>query len=285
MNLEKVKNQKSLAILICYFGKLPWFFDYFVHSCKYNNTLDFYVVTDDTAYSGNLPDNVYLINKTIEEVSAIAEDRLGFPVNIKSAYKLCDFKPAYGLIFSDILAKYDFWGHGDIDVIFGDIRSFITDEVLDANDLICVRHDFLTGYFLLFRNNEKMNRFFTLSKDYKKVLSDDKHYCFDETNFKWDEFAEGQPWYEIDSEIESMMHLVRKKEQENYIRTYFDFLVIEGLPGRLKWIAGKLFYKNQYEVLLYHLIYFKRRYTPKKTARELPEAFTISPTRIYHKKP
>lgn len=64
------------------------------------------------------------------------------PVAIPNSYKLCDFKPTYGLIFSEYIAKYDFWGMGDIDVIYGNIRDFITEDVLNNNDIITVKHDF-----------------------------------------------------------------------------------------------------------------------------------------------
>ena len=149
--------------------------------------------------------------------------------------------------------------------------------------MICVRHDFLTGYFQLFRNNEKMNSLFSKSRDYKKVFQSERHFCFDETNFQFDAFAEGKPFDEVPSEIESMMHVVKRMEKENYLRAFFDFFVVEGVPGNLKWIKGNLFYRKKYEILLYHLIHFKKKYSPKRIPKNIPEIFTISKNKIYHK--
>src|ERR1700732_3083708 len=101
---------KNIALLTCYFGKLPWYFDYFVHSCKYNPSVDFYIITDDLTYRKPLPNNVKLVHKTLEDISIMATGKLGFDINITYGYKLCDFKPAYGLIFSELLKGYDFWG-------------------------------------------------------------------------------------------------------------------------------------------------------------------------------
>ncbi len=224
-----------------------------------------------------------LIHKTLSEISALSEEQLGFAVDIKSGYKLCDFKPAYGYIFSELIQQYDFWGHGDIDVIFGNIRSFITEDILTDHDLICVRHDFLTGYFLLFRNIPFMNALFKLSKDYMTVLQSDNHYCFDETNFQFDAFAQGKQYHEINSEIESMMHVIQKMQQQGLIRAFFDFFVVEGIPGNLKWINGNLFFRKHYEILLYHMIHFKKIYCPKSPPKRIPETFTISKNKIYHK--
>lgn len=277
-------KQKTIAVVMCYMGKLPWFFDYFAHSCSYNLSVDFFVIIDDTTYVKPLPNNLKLIYKTLEEISIIATQKVGFKIDIKNSYKLCDFKPAYGILFSDIIEDYDFWGQGDIDVIFGNIRNFITDDILESFDSISVRHDYLPGCFFLFKNNLKMNNLFRLSKDYEKVFTSDDHYCFDETNFQHQAFTEGKPFHEISSEIESMTHVVRKMEDQNYLKAYFDFHVIEGCPGRMIWEKGRLVYMNKYEAILYHLIFFKKAYKPLKEIKMIPEAFTISPTRIYHLK-
>jgi hypothetical protein len=276
-----MESEKKLALLVCYFGKLPWYFDYFVHSCKYNPTVDFFTITDDTSFCKAVHPNVKLIHKTLDEISDLATEQLGFKVSLSYGYKLCDFKPAYGVIFSELLQGYDWWGHIDLDIIFGDIRAFMTDELLDNYDLISVRPDFLHGCFLLFKNVDKTNTLFTHSKDFKKVFSSDKHYCFDETNFAHDDFTDGKSYLEINTEIESMTHVVRRLETTGYIKPYFDLHIIEGVPGRLKWENGRLFYRGKYEVLLYHLIRLKKHYAPKTNRITIPDSFTISPTKIY----
>lgn len=149
-------SEANIALVICYCGKLPWYFHYFVHSCRCNPTIDFFILTDDRTYTNLLPSNVELVYTSIEEINTRATRKLGFATNITAGYKLCDFKPAYGFIFDDLGRDYDFWGHGDIDVIFGDIRAFMTNEVLAAHDVISLRHDYLTGQFVLFRNNEQL---------------------------------------------------------------------------------------------------------------------------------
>lgn len=273
-------KQKSIAVLICYFGKLPWYFEYFANSCKYNPSVNFFIITDNTRWHKPLPENIIIINKTMEEINDIATHKLGFSTHINNTRKLCDFKPAYGFLFPDLIRDYGFWGHGDIDIIFGDIRNFITDELLEKYELINVRHDFLAGYFLLFKNNEKMNTLFMKSRDYQKVLSSESHYCFDETNFQYDEFSDMMSLPKREQEVESMMHLVKRLEEESSIKTHFDHYVIDGVPGKLKWKKGKLYYRNKYEVLLYHLIMFKNIYKPKRVGN-IPDTYHISPTRIY----
>jgi hypothetical protein len=263
-------------------GKLPWYFEYFAHSCKYNPDIDFYVITDDVTYKNPLPENLKLQIMTLNEVSALASEKLGLNISIKQGYKLCDFKPAYGKIFNDLVKGYDFWGHCDIDLIFGNIRDFMTDELLEVYELISVRHDWFSGCFLLYKNIEKINTLYLNSKDYKKVFTNDTHYCFDETNFAHQEFTDEKPYDTINTEIESMTHVVKKMEASGLLKPFFDFFIIEGLPGKLKWTNGKMYYRNQYEILFYHMIHFKKIYTPKMKVKAMPHSFSISPTKIYH---
>ncbi|WP_428228614.1 DUF6625 family protein [Flavobacterium sp.] len=276
-----MKKKTSIAMLICYVGKLPWYFDYFAHSCRYNLDIHFFIITDDQSYSKEVPENIHFIYKTLAEINGIATSKLGFRTNIKSGYKLCDFKPVYGLLFSELIEEYDFWGHGDLDIIFGDIRKFMTEDILASHDLIAVRDDYLTGYFLLFRNNNQMRLLFTNSKDYKKVFSDEKHYCFDETNFSFTDFANELHYSEVKSEVESMTHVVKQLHEKKLINAYFDFHVIEGAYGKLSWEKGVLMYNNKYEAMLYHLILLKTIYKPKRKIKIIPDSFKISKTRIY----
>lgn len=229
----------------------------------------------------SLPENVFIIKKSLQEIKDEAKKKLGFQVSINYPYKLCDFKPAYGFLFYEIIKGYDFWGYTDIDIIFGNIRSFITEQILHHYEFISVRNDILTGYFQLYKNTKKLRTLFMQSANYKQVLSSHKHFCFDETNFAFDEFKMGIPFYQIKSEIESMMHVVKRMESTKELKAYFDFHVIEGTPGRLKWKNGVLLYRNQYEVILYHLIKLKEIYNQQISLKKIPDTFYISPTRIY----
>lgn len=279
---EKVaKKPYSIAIVICYFGKFPWYFDFFVHSCRYNPSIDFIVISDNNEYDVSVPSNLRLVHMTFNEVRQIAQLRIDKDVRIKYPYKLCDFKPTFGVLFYEFIKQYDFWGYGDIDVIYGDLRNFITDSVLDNHDVISLRHDFLTGYFQLFKNTQNMRLLFTKSKDFLKVFTSDEHFCFDETNFQHHAFTKGTAIRDMKHEVDSMMHVIRQLQDEKQIRCYFDFHVAEGVPGSLRWDKGKLYYKDRFEVALYHLIKFKSVYKPiNRINTTAVETFRISSSRI-----
>ncbi|MEM1001601.1 MAG: DUF6625 family protein, partial [Bacteroidota bacterium] len=169
---------KKITLINVFMGVFPWYFDYFLKSCSYNPTVDF-LIFNDSDYKGSLPDNVKITTLSLSDFNQLASERLNMNISVKSAYKLCDFKPAYGVIFSEFVNGYDFWGICDIDVIFGRIREFMTDALLSEYEVISVRHDFPTGYFMLFKNEERVNYLFTKSKDYRKVFHSPEHLCFD----------------------------------------------------------------------------------------------------------
>lgn len=259
-------SKYKIALVICWYGPFPWYWKFFVHSMRYNPSIDCIIISDEQQEE-LLPSNIKIVKKTLAEVKTLAEEKLGFEISLDYAYKLCDLKPAYGLIFEDLLSGYDFWGHGDIDVIFGNIRNFITDSVLEENDLISVRRDFLTGYFMLFRNTIYMNRLFTKSKDYKMVYENARSWCFDECNHMHQEIQFNRKnILEVESAIDSMEHVIQREIKAGDIKALFDFMVVEGNPGNIRWKNGHLHYKDKYEILLYHFIAFKslkNRHIPK----------------------
>jgi len=152
---------------------------------------------------------------------------------------------------------------------------------LNKYDFISIRHDYTSGCFALYRNNTQMNTIFKRSKDYETVFTNSKHYCFDECNFVWDELTNGKSIFEVKTEIESFTHIIKTAEKNSEIQPYFDFMLIEGLVGKIKFDNGKIIYKNLYEGILYHLYWLKRIYCPAKIPKQIPNVYHISSSRIY----
>ena len=71
----------------------------------------------------------------LAQLNNLASEKLGFRIQ-KWTYSQADLQPAYGVIFDEYIQGFDFWGHFDIDVVWGDIRSFITEEILKNYQII-----------------------------------------------------------------------------------------------------------------------------------------------------
>ncbi len=271
-------------MLTCWYGDYPWYFPYFIHSCKYNPSVDFIIITNNTNPIPNKPDNVKIIFKNPDEIRNAASEKLGFTVNLEYPYKLCDFKPAYGFIFSEIIEGYDFWGHGDIDMVYGNIREFMTEELLEEYDVVSSRHDFITGTFCLYRNAEMTNTLFMQSKDYKMVFSRPEHFCFDECNFLFYELQNGASIFDFPERIQSMTYVVKQAEKEGKLKAFFDFIIVEGLPGDVKWNNGTIIYKDEFEGMYYNLIRLKNECKDHIALDPMPNVFHFTPNDIIRNK-
>ena len=177
---------KKIVVFVVYFGKLPNYFSLFLLSVKYNPTIDFIIITDNYNLKKDysIPKNVSIKYYKFEDIQKKINDYFKIESKINRPYKLCDIKPMYGVIFGDLIKKYDFWGYCDIDLIFGNIRNFITNEILNNYDKI-----YILGHFSLLRNTSNINKLFMFSDsnelksgNYRDVLMNDKICGFDE----WD---------------------------------------------------------------------------------------------------
>jgi hypothetical protein len=272
-----MNKESSIALLTCWYGNYPWYLPYFIHSCKHNPTIDFIIVTDNQEVISNKPNNVIVIHKTLEEVKTIASEKLGFAINFEKAYKFCDLKPAFGLFFQDIFESYDFWGHGDIDMVYGDIRGFMTPEVLDNHDIISAHHNFITGTFCLYRNNAQMRTLFTESRDYKRVFSDPVYQGFDECSFLFYDLQAGVSILNFPDHTESMTYVVKKAEAEGRLRPFFDFILIQGISNRIKWDKGSIVYLERMEGMFYDLIKYKVECKSQFIIDPIPDVFYFHP--------
>lgn len=169
----------SVAVICAYFGKLPPSFGVWMRSCEFNSTIDFILFTDQQI--DNAPRNVHVISKEFSEVQELADRKMQRHVALEYPYKLCDLKPMYGIIFDDFISEYNYWGHCDMDMVFGDIRYFLEKYNLEKYD------KFLNlGHLSLYKNNDDNNRRFMLSGSkcgtWEKVISHSDGFAFDETN-------------------------------------------------------------------------------------------------------
>lgn len=170
-----VKNK--IILIIPYFGKLPNYARYFFQSVRYNsNIIDILLLTDQDI--SLLGDNIFIKKIKFEELKKLIQEKFPFEISLDKPYKLCDYRPAYGYIFENLLDGYDFWGHCDLDEIFGDISKFLNDDLLNKYDKIG-QH----GHFTLYKNNYDNNRAFMRQGgrlEYKEVFQSAKNYVFDE---------------------------------------------------------------------------------------------------------
>lgn len=169
---------KSIVLIIPYFGRLPASFPAWKASALNNPTVDFLFFTDIDGLQDEA--NIRTVHLSFGDFRKKIQSKFDFPISLEEPYKLCDYKPSYGYVLAEYIRDYDFWGHCDVDLIFGDIRKFVTDDILNLN-----RKIFEHGHFTLYRNDEETNTVFLRGPgygdcDYKKAFTSDDSMYFDE---------------------------------------------------------------------------------------------------------
>jgi len=243
---------KKILFIVPYFGKWPIWFPAFLRSCQENSDVNWLFLTD-CAFPKSFSSNIEFIEFTLEEFSKLASQKLGFDVDVCEPKLACNMRPAFGVIFADYLEQYDFWGHCDVDVIFGNVKAFITDEVLSSYDVITSRRNKLAGHFTLYRNADKFNHAFELAPDYIKILSAKKNQAFDE---------------------KAMTDVVERLAHSGEIRVFWDKVLLNyGTPktdspgslgpssGQWYWKEGRLFDPQGEEIMYLHFMTWKKSMT------------------------
>ena len=187
---------KSIVIIFPYFGTLTPQYKMWRASALKNPTVDFMFFTDADVKPAK---NILVHKMQFEEFQKIAQQAFDFPIVLDRPYKLCEYKQAYGYILQDYIKGYDFWGFGDLDLVYGDLRSFLTEDVL--------AHKFLLGWghLTLLHNDEETNAYFMKHIDgyqsYKDAFTTNKIRFFDEYGHngcsdKWRDCRPDDCWLE-----------------------------------------------------------------------------------------
>ena len=171
-----------IRFLIPYFGRWPFWFAFFLESCRRNPSIDWLLFTD-CEVPGEAPDNVQFVPISYSDYCAKVSERLDIDFRPSNAYKLCDIKPALGAVHQDALEGYDFWAFGDIDVVYGDLRSYFTARRLSGKDLFATHPRRISGHLCLLRNTPLMRNAFRRIPDWQKRYEDEKHQALDEGAF------------------------------------------------------------------------------------------------------
>ena len=171
-----------LLMLCCYFGQWPAWINFFVESCKWNPDVRWRFYTD-CGEPENKADNVEYVPISFGDYKALVRARLGTTFDSPEPYKLCDLRPALGFIHEQDLAGFQFFGYGDIDVIFGNISSVYNSEVLAAFDAISTHPERISGHFAIFRNTPEMRCAFERIGDFRSLLETPRYVGLDEGRF------------------------------------------------------------------------------------------------------
>ena len=223
----------SICLVVIYIGELPSWFNLWLLSCSRNPSISWLLFTDQKINQFS-PHNVKIIQTTITDLQHLFSEALEIDVTLHHPYKLCDLRPTYGYVLKNYLNKFQFWGHCDIDMIFGSLRNYLTEDLLSKNNKVQIN-----GHLSLYRNCPYCNNFFRIQApgiDYREILSSPDHFGFDEWKgiYKLLLFA-GIPFYldqSIYADIRPEIYELRTVKQLN----------TPHYPQLFYWLNGEVFW-------------------------------------------
>jgi len=260
----------SICFVICYFGKLPIWFDAFMLSCERNDSINWLIFTD-SKIPNFYPKNIEFQYLDLKHFNKLAQKVIEKNIQIKLPYKLCDFKPLYGDIFKNHLNDYDYWGHCDLDLIWGNLEGFFNAINYQHYDIVSTRKNAISGHCTIYKNNETLCKLYKEVNYYWKPLLDKEHVAFDEGYFS----------YYIYTLLKDTMRLKIYWPKNLSVCGY----TLRHTPLGWYWEDGKIFSKNGKERLYLHFVYWKKIITKLDfTFQNSPKKFHICRTGIFRKK-
>jgi hypothetical protein len=266
----------KIILVACYFGKLPPYLPLVLRSMAYNSSIDWLIIGDnmpDTPF----PENVKFVLSSMREVAGEIEKHCKTPVILNSSYDFHRLKPMYGHCLDKYFFGYHYWGHIDLDVIFGDLRNFLLDDVLENNDRIYCR-----GHLSIYRNTREVNCCFMRSAPgapcYKDILNYNNLCTFDEWDGIWKIFR----YYKLKQYHKEVIADIIPPTK--YKITKFEATELQNYPFQIfYWHEGKTFQAYYHregglfdrEVAYVH---FQKRKLPPHSFNHLNvNGFTICP--------
>jgi hypothetical protein len=274
---RRIEPYPKIAIVITHFGRVPFWLPAFFLSCRENPEVQWLIYTDIDV-GGPVPPNVEIKPMQLHEFNERSSDALGTKIDIRPTAlpKLCDLKPTYGVLFADDLRPFDFWTHSEFDIIWGDIRHFMTRKILVEYDLISACHYELAGHFTLFRNTERLNRLFEIIPNVYGLLADPHHFRLDERV------------------LTNELLVLMEGRSSSCPRIYWEPQLTmsaqyqRGLPdgpgGNLWWCRGKTYDADCNELMYLHFHKFKNHMnTINFGFEDAPATFMINRTGLYRR--
>lgn len=152
-----------------------------------------------THWFGELPEWWELWWKNIEQLRADGyeilfednEDRfaervkrvLGVEYPRGDGRKVCDYRCTFGELYRHELGDFSYWGHTDLDMVYGRVGHFLPDELLVGYDIFSNHDTYVSGPWSLYRNVQLVNELFLQVPYWQDYLTDARTTGWVETDF------------------------------------------------------------------------------------------------------
>ncbi len=280
-NIDSTTSKKShkITLLIPYFGEWPSYFNVYLEGCNHNKWLNIIFFTNCKTPE-NHPNNITFIPHSLETLSVLINKKLNLSINLTYPYKLCDFKPCYGKIFEEYIKDSDYWGYGDIDLIYGDLKSNVLNRIQIGYDVLSHRMEILSGSLCIIKNTDFLVNLYAQSPVFVEQLSHTDYRGLDETAHSLITWKGGN---KLELPTHCFTYLVASEDKKGSLKASFISLAKEYISNEqvIKYDNGILWFENT-SIAYYHYVNNKNVGGYKLPNWQLvPKRFFITSTGFY----
>ncbi len=168
------------AVLVSWYGPFPAWINAFLVSCSRVRTLD-WIILHDTSPPLHRPPNVRFMEFPWPAFRRRLFERCGVETPELPNYKLCDAKVFGGVAFEELFAGYDYFGWGDLDIVFGNLDDFLK-PVIGSPSVISFHRELLSNHLVLFRNTRDLRNLYQSVDGYAEKMKQPEYAALDDTH-------------------------------------------------------------------------------------------------------
>lgn len=169
----------KVAQIIPYFGKWPEWAELYFYSCGRNPMVDFIFYTNCPLPKHRYKNTIFH-QCSYEEYCELISKRLNIDFRCSKPYKLTDLKPFIGAIHEEELKGYEFWGMGDLDLVYGNLGMLVNDDNLSYYDVLTTHNYHIAAHCCFCRNNDYYRNLCFKIVDWKRKITNEKPISLDE---------------------------------------------------------------------------------------------------------
>lgn len=272
----------KIALLTVWFGEWRGWINLHLESCAHNPDVTWFFLHDQPTLPANRPANVHFIETSFRDIEARYRRVLGQSIALPSAYKLCDLKPLLGCLFPELIQNFAWWGYCDNDLLWGDIRRFITDEDLARYDVITSHVCAIIGQFSIFRGGDLPRRLVAEIPEIETLFAHSEYRGVDELLIdKAARAAETRGEIKVSRRMLQVWERLYEPSWEKWasnLETERQGRPVEitFLTGPCEWREGRVFHQaTGAETMFFHFLEWKRGWLIPLYPWPLPEMTKI----------
>lgn len=212
-------------VIIPWFGSFPAWVDAFLTSCAPVSKVDWLII-HDAPVPAQVPENVTFASMSWQAFRTRFSEKCAIDLPSQPNYKMCDAKVFLGTVFEEELKSYDYFGWGDMDLVYGELDVFL-EPLLGRHSVISFHKKLLSNHFALFRNTPEMRGLYQKVPDFAGKMAMPDYALLDDSHLSAIAKAVPDAWF-----------------AESYTTPFVNWMPwadeTYNFPARWEWHGGRL---------------------------------------------